>query len=130
MRCLTPWSPTGLGRGKKLKARSRRRALGLHSIIETSSALSRSSTGKSRNASSMARMFLCDCRDPTLPRRCARNNFLSPGAARAIIQDLVNDDTIGRVALATLLYEAASEILSGIPLEQLNDTVNVPRWWN
>ena len=48
----------------------------------------------------------------------------------AIINVLIADDIVGRVALATLLCEASAELLSGIPLEQLNDTVNVPRWWN
>jgi hypothetical protein len=47
-----------------------------------------------------------------------------------IINVLLADDVIGRVALATLLCEASAELLSGIPLEQLNNTVNVPRWWN
>src|SRR5262249_39028131 len=47
-----------------------------------------------------------------------------------IIQVLVNDDVVGRVALAALLSEAAAELLSGIPLEQLNDTITVPRRWN
>jgi hypothetical protein len=47
----------------------------------------------------------------------------------SLIQVLVGDDVIGRVALATLLCEASAELLSSIPLEQLNDTVNV-RWWN
>ena len=47
----------------------------------------------------------------------------------AIIQVLMRDDTIGRVPLATLLCEASAELLSGIPLEQLNDAVIVPRWW-
>ena len=48
----------------------------------------------------------------------------------AIIQVLVAENVTARVALAALLCEAASEMLSGIPLEQLNDAVNVPRWWN
>lgn len=48
----------------------------------------------------------------------------------AIINVLLTDDAVGRVALATLLCEASAELLSGIPLEQLNDTVVVPRWWN
>lgn len=46
-----------------------------------------------------------------------------------IIQVLVGDDVVGRVALATLLCEASADLLSGIPFEQFNDTVNV-RWWN
>jgi hypothetical protein len=50
----------------------------------------------------------------------------------AIIQVLMGDDTIGRVALATLMCEAAAELLSGASLEQLLDldTVDVRRWWN
>ena len=48
----------------------------------------------------------------------------------AIMQVLIADDVIGRVALATLLCEAASEMLAGIPLDQLNETVNVPKWRN
>ena len=41
----------------------------------------------------------------------------------AIIQVLIADDVIGRVALATLLCEASAELLSGIPLEQLSSMV-------
>jgi hypothetical protein len=50
----------------------------------------------------------------------------------AIIQVLMSDDTIGRVALATRMCEAAAELLSGVALEQLLDldTVDVRRWWN
>lgn len=48
----------------------------------------------------------------------------------AIIQMLVNDDAVGRVALATLLSEAAVELLRGIAVDQLNDTVAVPHRWN
>ncbi len=48
----------------------------------------------------------------------------------ALMQVLVADDVAGRVALAAVMAEAAAELLSGIPLEQLDDTVNVPRWWN
>jgi hypothetical protein len=48
----------------------------------------------------------------------------------AIINVLVANDLAGRVALAAVMAEAAAELLSSIPLEQLNDTVNVSRWWN
>jgi hypothetical protein len=48
------------------------------------------------------------------------------------LQVLISDDTIGLVALATLMCEASAELLSGIALEQLLDldTVDVRRWWN
>jgi trimethylamine:corrinoid methyltransferase-like protein len=50
----------------------------------------------------------------------------------AVAQVLVGDDAIGRVTLATLMCEAAAELLSGVALEQLLDleTVDVRRWWN
>jgi hypothetical protein len=47
----------------------------------------------------------------------------------SLITVLIGDNMASRVAMATLLCEASAELLSGIPLEQFNDTVNV-RWWN
>ena len=43
---------------------------------------------------------------------------------------LLADDVLGRVAMAVLLCEVIAELLRGIPLEQLTETVDVPRWWN
>ena len=47
-----------------------------------------------------------------------------------LMRVLIGDDVAGRVALAAVMAEAAAELLSDIPLDQLDATVNVPRWWN
>lgn len=47
----------------------------------------------------------------------------------AIINVLVADDVRGRIALAAVMAEAAAELLSDIPLDQLPDTADVRRWW-
>jgi hypothetical protein len=46
-----------------------------------------------------------------------------------LMEVMLADDVAGRVALAQLMCECAADLLNGVPIEQLNDTVNV-RWWN
>jgi hypothetical protein len=46
-----------------------------------------------------------------------------------IMQTVLVDDALGRIALAVLMAEAIGELLSDIPTEQLPVKVDV-RWWN
>jgi hypothetical protein len=45
----------------------------------------------------------------------------------AVMQAVLADDMLGRIALATLMAEAISELLRDVPAEQLPVDV---RWWN
>jgi hypothetical protein len=44
-----------------------------------------------------------------------------------IMEALLAGDSIGRIALATLMAEAITELLRGIPSEELPENI---RWWH
>jgi hypothetical protein len=46
-----------------------------------------------------------------------------------IMQSMLADDALGRIALAVLMAECIGELLRDIPTEQLPVKVDV-RWWN